>query len=83
MTQSQSFRHFGIIGAGAWGTALAVSLLRAQHDVTLWAHASEVAETINSVHENKLHLPGIKLDPLLKATTRLADLARCDAWILA
>lgn len=79
----QSFHHFGVIGAGAWGTALAASLLRAGRDVTLWAHASAVCDAIHNTHENTLHLPGIKLDPKLKATTNLANLAECDAWILA
>jgi len=79
----QEFRHFGVIGAGAWGTALAVSLLRAGREATLWAHAPDVAKTINASHENSIHLPGVKLDPQLKAVTDLAELAGCSAWVLA
>jgi glycerol-3-phosphate dehydrogenase (NAD(P)+) len=78
-----SFNHFGIVGAGAWGTALAVTLLRGGHDVTLWAHEPETAEAINDYHENKIFLPGIALDPHLHAVTSLSKLVSCDAWILA
>lgn len=83
MTAHQDSHHFGIIGAGAWGTALASSILCAGKKVTLWAHTASVADAIHGAHENTQHLPGIKLDPQLKATTRLADLALCEAWIVA
>jgi glycerol-3-phosphate dehydrogenase (NAD(P)+) len=79
----QSFRRFGVIGAGAWGTALASMLLRAGHDVIFWAHADAVSEAINTRHENTPHLPGVKLDERLRATAKLADLAACEAWIIA
>jgi len=77
------FQHFGIAGAGAWGTALAVTLLRGGRDVSLWAHEKETVADINQHHENKVFLPGVKLDAGLKATTGLAALAGCDALILA
>lgn len=83
LTMTPSFHHFGIIGAGAWGTALASSILRAGRDVTLWAHADAVADLINDAQENTLHLPGVKLDPRLKATVDLVDLDDCEAWIIA
>lgn len=79
----QSFQHFGVIGAGAWGTALSLSLLHSGRTTTFWAHAPEVSAAINNQHENTLHLPGVKLDPQLKATVNLGDLAHCDAWIIA
>ncbi|MDP9128726.1 MAG: NAD(P)-dependent glycerol-3-phosphate dehydrogenase, partial [Pseudomonadota bacterium] len=78
-----SFQHLGIIGAGAWGTALAASLVSAGRQTTFWAHAPEVMHAVNETNENNIHLPGIKLDKRLRATTRLADLAQCDGWILA
>ena len=77
------FQHFGIIGAGAWGTALGATLIRAGRDVTLWSRGAPVARTINEQFENVNHLPGINLDPKLKAVTELAALAGCDAYILA
>ncbi len=76
------FQSFGIIGGGAWGTALATALIRAGRDVLLWAREEEVADSINKQHENAVFLPGVKLDPKLKATNNLADLASCDAWLL-
>jgi len=77
-----SFQHFGIIGAGAWGTALAQSLVRSGRDVTLWAYEADVAGTVNARHENTKFLPGIPLNPHLRATNKLDDLAECDAWLL-
>ena len=59
---------FGIIGAGAWGTALATVIKRAGHDVTMLAHERSVVESINSKHLNNDFLPGIKLDPEIYAT---------------
>ncbi|HHU36342.1 MAG TPA: NAD(P)-dependent glycerol-3-phosphate dehydrogenase [Treponema sp.] len=48
----------GILGAGAWGTALALSLARSGHDVELWAIEPDVVESINIHHENTRYLPG-------------------------
>ncbi len=77
-----AYQHFGIIGAGAWGTALGQALLRAGHDVTLWAREADVAAAINARHENTTFLPGIKLNPKLRATNHLESLAACDALML-
>ncbi len=77
-----SFQHFGVIGGGAWGTALSQALLRAGRDVTLWARESQVVEAITARHENVSFLAGVELDPKLKATSDLAAMAACDAWLL-
>ena len=45
-------QKIGIIGAGAWGTALAITARRAGRDVVIQAHEADVANTINQVHEN-------------------------------
>jgi glycerol-3-phosphate dehydrogenase (NAD(P)+) len=58
----------GVLGAGAWGTALADLLARAGHDVTLWAYEPEVAAAITERHENPVYLAGIALSPTLKGT---------------
>ena len=58
----------GILGAGAFGTAMACVLRRSGHAVTLWAREPEVAEAINRRHENGLFLPGVRLDPAITAT---------------
>jgi len=78
----KEFQHFGVIGAGAWGTALAQALRRAGRDVTLWAREAEVVAAITAERENKTYLPGVTLDAQLKITHQLADLKACDAWLL-
>jgi glycerol-3-phosphate dehydrogenase (NAD(P)+) len=77
------FRHIGIVGAGAFGTALAQTSARAGRKVTLFARdAVQVAE-INAKHANSKALKGCKLDSAVKATGDLAALGGCDAVILA
>ncbi|MBE0532771.1 MAG: NAD(P)-dependent glycerol-3-phosphate dehydrogenase [Rhodospirillales bacterium] len=76
-------RRIGIIGAGAWGTALAAAARRAGRDVMLWAYEPEVADTINRTRENTLYLPGVRLDPAIRATPELAEAAAADALLLA
>ncbi len=61
-----------VLGAGAWGTALADLLARKGHDVRLWAHESDVAEAINSERRNPLYFPDAPLDPRLVASSDLA-----------
>lgn len=68
---------FGVIGGGAWGTALA-STLAGNGPVTLWAREAEVVAAINETRENNIFLPGIPLPAGITATARLADLAACD-----
>ena len=75
-------QRFGIIGGGAWGTALAQVLRRAGRDVALWAHETETVAAINRDHVNTPFLPGIALDPAIVATTELAAL-RADVLLLA
>ena len=74
--------RIGIIGAGAWGTALAVVARRAGNDVTIWAHESETVAAINDRHENPSFLLGIDLDPDIRATSDLAEAAAADAVLL-
>jgi glycerol-3-phosphate dehydrogenase (NAD(P)+) len=61
-----------VIGAGAWGTALADLLARNGHDVALWAFEHDVAEAVNERHENPRFLAGHSLDAGLVATHDLA-----------
>lgn len=76
------FQRFGIIGGGAWGTALGMALLRAGRDVVLWAREKEVVSSINEQHENAKFFAGVALDPNLSATGALAELTACDALLL-
>lgn len=61
-----------VVGAGAWGTALADLLARQAHDVRIWAYEVDVAASINDVHINRRFLDGIVLNPRLTATNDLA-----------
>ena len=71
-------KRAGVIGGGAWGTALAQVCARAGLTVILQAREAEVVEAINAGHENPLFLPGAALDPAIRATHDLADLAGVD-----
>jgi glycerol-3-phosphate dehydrogenase (NAD(P)+) len=73
-----SYKHVGVIGAGAWGTALAQVCARAGLDVTLQARETEVVASVNTAHENTLFLPGIALEPAIQAVADMAGLASCD-----
>lgn len=75
--------RIAVIGAGAWGTALALAARRAGRDVAIWARESTVAESINGQHLNPLFLPGVDLDPAIRATGVLeAAVAEADAVLL-
>ncbi len=74
-------KNIGIIGAGAWGTALATAVVRSGGRVTLLAHSPEVTNEINKHHENRKYLPGIPLDETIVATSDLADFADKDALL--
>ncbi|MGH6991457.1 MAG: NAD(P)-binding domain-containing protein, partial [Stellaceae bacterium] len=77
-------RRIGIIGAGAWGTALAAMLAGVGHEVEIWAREPEVAEAIAHDHENKQFLPGVALPPTLRAGTDLGvTVAAAEALLIA
>lgn len=73
-----SFDTISVVGGGAWGTALAQTFALAGRNVTLWAREPEVVANINERHVNRVFLPGIDLDPTLRATASLAQAARAD-----
>lgn len=72
----------GVIGGGAWGTALAQVAARGERPVTLWAREEEVVAAVNADHVNHAFLPGIALAPSIRATGDLADLAGHDALLV-
>jgi len=80
---ASSYTHFGVLGAGAWGTALAIVLKRAGRDVTLWARDSALAAQMASKRENITYLPGIPLAQDLRITHDLKALSPCHALVLA
>ena len=74
--------RIAVIGGGAWGTALAQVAANGGRETLLWARESDVVESINAANENRIFLPGIPLDPAIRATDELADLAGADAWLV-
>ena len=77
-----ALQSVGIVGGGAWGTALAVTARRAGRDVILWAYEPETVAEINATHRNALYLPGVQLDPAIKATAKLSEVAACDLVLM-
>lgn len=72
----------GVIGAGAWGTALAQMLASDGRDVLLWAFEPEVVTAINTDHRNPLYLPSATLAPSIRATGDLAAFAALDTVLV-
>ncbi len=65
-TQHSALAKVAVVGTGAWGTTLAVSLARAGRSVTLYCRSAEECDTLRAERENKRKLPGIKLPPTLQ-----------------
>jgi glycerol-3-phosphate dehydrogenase (NAD(P)+) len=73
----------GVIGAGAWGTALAQILASGGEDVLLWAREPEVMTSIAQDHQNALFLPGITLSDRVRATNLITDVGACGVILVA
>jgi glycerol-3-phosphate dehydrogenase (NAD(P)+) len=67
-----------ILGGGAWGTALAQVAAAAGRDAMIWAREPEVVACVNEEQENKPFLPGLKLNPSIRATAELAEAAAAE-----
>ena len=80
--ESIAYKHVGIIGAGAWGTALGAVAALAGRKVTLWAREPAVVDSVNSKHENVLFLPGVALPATIAATADQAVAAKADALLI-
>ena len=72
----------GVIGGGAWGTALAQVAASGGEETLLWAREREVVESINGGHENSVFLAGVELNPAVRATSDLTELDGCDALLV-
>jgi glycerol-3-phosphate dehydrogenase (NAD(P)+) len=72
----------GVIGGGAWGTALAQVAASGGRETLLWALEPDVVAAVNERHENPLFLAGVPLDPAIRSTGDIAELAGCDAWLV-
>jgi glycerol-3-phosphate dehydrogenase (NAD(P)+) len=73
----------GVIGAGAWGTALAGLAARAGHTVILWARSPELAQGINARRQNPAYLPGVTLPEGIEATADSERLAGAEIFLVA
>jgi glycerol-3-phosphate dehydrogenase (NAD(P)+) len=77
-------KKIGVVGEGAWGTALAQQCARNKDEVDLWCHDAQRAEEINQSHTNKTYAGGVTLSSLISATTNLQDLVNaCPIIIIA
>ncbi len=74
-------KRIAIIGAGSWGTALALVAARAGNQVKLWAHSAEVANVLRQERENRIYLPGFSLPDAISPTNDLAE-SLADAEIV-
>jgi len=72
-----------VVGAGAWGTALAILANRAGNRVTLWTRNKLVHSAIEQQRINNIHLPSIFIDPAIGVTEQVSDVRGCDCVLLS
>lgn len=77
-----SFQNIGIIGAGGWGTALALLLHENRLPITLWGHNPDEVREFAAARENRIYLPGVTLPGEFRWTSELDDLAACDLLLV-
>src|SRR4030095_7657329 len=77
----EAFKKVGVVGAGSWGTALALLLHENGLRVTVWGHDGEHIEQVRSKHENDVYLPGVPIPPAVRFTSALEEL-RDSAFVL-
>jgi len=82
MEQIKKYTNISIIGAGAWGTALAEVISRQGNQVNLWARENDVVKSINTLNENTLYLPNVKLSELIIAQNNLDNVINCDLLLM-
>jgi glycerol-3-phosphate dehydrogenase (NAD(P)+) len=76
-------RHIGVVGGGAWGTALACLARRAGRQVSLWSRDPAISAAIAHERSNPVYLPGQALEAGIDAVPDLSHLRGCDALLLA
>ena len=85
MVNKKNYYHYkriSVIGAGAWGTALAEVISRQGNQVNLWAREADVVKSINTSNTNNLYLPNINLSKLIIAQNDLNDVLDCDLLLM-
>lgn len=76
------FKKISVIGAGGWGTALAVLLAETRASIRLWSHNPAVARELLDQRMNSEYLPGVRVPPNVYATTELAEAADADLAVI-
>jgi glycerol-3-phosphate dehydrogenase (NAD(P)+) len=76
------FASIGVLGAGSWGTALAVLLHENGHSVTVWGHDADAVSRVTADRENKVYLPGIRLPDGVKFTSELSEIASAELILI-
>ena len=79
MAEEEPFKSVGIVGAGAWGSALSALCANNGANVKVWARDPEIAEAITTSNRNEAYLPGVDLPKGVSATSKLADLRDGEA----
>jgi glycerol-3-phosphate dehydrogenase (NAD(P)+) len=74
--------HIGVVGGGAWGTALACLARRAGRDVTLWSRDPAISKAIATERANSVYLPGMPLEAGIRSAGSLDALGACDVLLL-
>ncbi len=82
MTAIKAFETIAVVGAGAWGTALAINAARAGRSVILWGRDADAARVMEESRENRRYLPGITLDSAIHITGDIKQTADADAILL-
>lgn len=80
--KTEGYDHIGVIGAGSWGTALALVAAGAGRRVTLWARKPEAAKAMAASRENKSYLPGIRLPDNIEPTAELGKAVAAEAVLV-
>ncbi len=81
-TNLDEIAKVGVVGAGAWGTALAATIARAGREVVLWARSVELASDIEATRENSKYLAGCALPENIFATSDHTALEKCDVVLM-
>ncbi|MCJ2034419.1 NAD(P)H-dependent glycerol-3-phosphate dehydrogenase [Methylobacterium sp. J-068] len=82
MTTLDTRARIGVVGGGAWGTALANAAAAAGHDVILWLRDGEAAARLEASRENARYLPGVPLHPRIAATARADALGAAGTLLM-
>ena len=75
--------RLAVLGAGSWGTALAIHNRRIGHEVRLWGRDTQLVREIAETRENRRYLPGERLDPSIAVTESLAEALRDAELVIA